>query len=131
MVRALAALPEGAALGTHMAAHSQIQPGDPISSSGLCRHCIHVVHLHTCRQTLITRKIKDINLKAKQNNLTLNHLILTLDIFNLTPDDPVLIFNLPDLNFELSNLSLDHPPLIPDPSKPILTSHTQPLTFPT
>ena len=26
-------------------------PGDPMSSSGFCEHCMHMLHRHTCRQS--------------------------------------------------------------------------------
>jgi hypothetical protein len=33
-------------------------PGDLILSFGLCRHCMHVVLTHTCRENTYAHKIK-------------------------------------------------------------------------
>lgn len=46
---------------------------DLISSSGLCGHCIHVIHIHKCRQHTHTRKIKYILRKILLNSFALKH----------------------------------------------------------
>lgn len=77
-LRALAALPIGPKLNssTHMVAHNRyITPvqEDPMSSSGLCRHCTHMMHRHRCcRQNTQTHGEKKI--KFKLGNIQLSHL---------------------------------------------------------
>lgn len=45
-------------------------PWDPMSSSSLNGHCMHMVHRHTCRQNTYTHKIK---MKTKQSILSKSH----------------------------------------------------------
>ena len=53
-VRVLAALPEDLSSipSIHLTAHNHLKlqfKGDLVPSSGFCRHCMHVVHIHTSR----------------------------------------------------------------------------------
>ena len=62
-LRTLADLPEGPGFNSqHPHINSQLSmtpvPGDLMPSSGLCRHCMHVVYRHTCWQICIQHKIK-------------------------------------------------------------------------
>ena len=63
-VRALTVLPEdlGLSLSSHMAAQPSVTlvPEDPMSSSGLCRHCKHMIYKHICQQNSHTYKTKQI-----------------------------------------------------------------------
>jgi hypothetical protein len=40
----------------------------PVPSSGLHRHCVHVVHIHPCRQTTYTHHIKINKIFLKDND---------------------------------------------------------------
>lgn len=41
-------------------AHNHVTPvpEDPMTSSGLCKHCLHTVHKYTCRKNTQIHKVK-------------------------------------------------------------------------
>lgn len=45
-------------------------PGDRVTAFGLYEHCMHIVHIHTCRQTLIEIKFKNDKEILKIDELT-------------------------------------------------------------
>lgn len=61
-LRALAVIVEDPVLvpGTHMAVQVPVTPVPWVlmPSSGICRHCTHVAHIHVCRQTHVPIKYK-------------------------------------------------------------------------